>query len=176
MGKDWYSVQVWAGKEEEIRDKLLALLEERGLSSKIEQVFLPPPKEIELVFSPERHEKRRFYSGYFLLYGEIDEDLKAFIKSLEGVLDIAGGDKLYFYRTEEIEKLKGNLIVEEIKPKPRYQFMAGDKVKIIEGPFANFIGTVEEVKPDKGKVRVLVSIFGRETPVDIDFTNLQKIS
>jgi transcriptional antiterminator NusG len=75
-----------------------------------------------------------------------------------------------------VEKLIQNLVVEEIKPKPRYQFMPGDKVKISEGPFANFIGVVDEIKPDKGKARVLVSIFGRETPVEIELTNLQKIS
>lgn len=175
MAKNWYSVQVWAGKEEEVKEKLEKLLAEQGFSDKIEKIFVPPPKEIEVHFSPERQEKRRFYSGYFLIYGELDEALRQAIKSLEGVLDIVGGDKLYFFRTEEVEKLQSSLVVEEIKPKPRYQFMVGDKVKIIEGPFANFIGTVEEVKPDKGKVRVLVSIFGRETPVDIDFTNLQKI-
>lgn len=175
MAKNWYSVQVWAGKEEEVKEKLEKLLAEQGFSDKFEKIFVPPPKEIEVHFSPERQEKRRFYSGYFLIYGELDEALRQAIKSLEGVLDIVGGDKLYFFRTEEVEKLQSSLVVEEIKPKPRYQFMVGDKVKIIEGPFANFIGTVEEVKPDKGKVRVLVSIFGRETPVDIDFTNLQKI-
>ncbi len=175
MSKNWYSIQVWSGKEEEIREKFERYLAENNLSDKVEKIFVPPPKEIEILFSPEKQEVRKFYSGYFLIYAELDEELKAAIKAMEGVLDIVGGDKIYFFRTEEVEKLMGQLVVEEIKPKPRYQFMPGDKVKIIEGPFANFIGTVEEVKPDKGKVKVLVSIFGRETPVDIDFTNLQKI-
>ncbi|MFN3567607.1 MAG: transcription termination/antitermination protein NusG, partial [Caldimicrobium sp.] len=125
--------------------------------------------------SPEKQLEGMFYSGYFLVYGEIDEDLKKGIKDIEGVLDVVGGDKVSLFRTEEVERLINQFVVEEIKPKPRYQFMPGDKVKIIEGPFANFIGVVDEVRADKGKVRVLVSIFGRETPVDIDFTNLQKI-
>jgi len=175
VAKNWYSVQVWVGKEEEIKEKLEKVVAEQGFSDKIEKIFVPPPKEIEVHFSPEKQEKRRFYSGYFLIYGELDETLKEVIKSIEGVIDIVGGDKLYLFRTEEVEKLQSSLMVEEIKLKPRYQFTVGDKVKIIDGPFANFIGVVEEVKPDKGKVRVLVSIFGRETPVDIDFTNLQKI-
>lgn len=175
MLRNWYSIQVWAGKEEEIKEKILQYLAEKNLSDKFGQIFVPPPKEIEIVFSPEKQVISRFYSGYFLVYGEIDEDLKKELKSIDGVLDIVGGDKIYFFRGEEIEKLMKHLVVEEIKPKPRYQFMPGDKVKITEGPFANFIGIVDEVKADKGKVRVLVSIFGRETPVDIDFTNLQKI-
>lgn len=175
MSKTWYSIQVWAGREEEIKEKLMSYFAENNLSDKIEKIFVPPPKEIEVVFSPERHEVRRFYSGYFLIYAELDEALREAIRSLDGVLDIVGGDKVYFFRTEEVEKFMNQLVVEEIKPKPRYQFLPGDRVKILEGPFANFIGTVDEVKPDKGKVKVLVSIFGRETPVDIDFTNLQKI-
>jgi transcriptional antiterminator NusG len=109
------------------------------------------------------------------MLGEIDEELKEEIKRLEGVLDVIGGDRLYVFRTEEVEKLISQLVVEEIKPKPRYQFTQGDRVRITEGPFANFIGVVDEVKPDKGKVKVLVSIFGRETPVEIEFAYLQKI-
>jgi len=110
-----------------------------------------------------------------LIYGELDEALKEEIKKIKGVIDIIGGDKLYIFRSEEVERLISQLVVEEIKPKPRYQFMQGDRVRITEGPFANFIGIVDEVKPEKGKVKVLVSIFGRETPVEIEFAYLQKI-
>lgn len=175
MNKNWYSIQVWAGLEEDIKQKMEKLLEEKGLREKIEKIFVPPPKEIEVIFSPEKQISQKFYSGYILLYGELDEGLKEEIKRIEGVLDIVGGDKLYIFRTEEVEKLISQLTVEEIKPKPRYQFMQGDRVRITEGPFANFIGIVDEVKPDKGKVKVLVSIFGRETPVEIEFAYLQKI-
>ncbi len=175
MGKLWYSIQVWAGKEREIQEKVKEALEEKGFSDRVEEFFVPPSKKIEVVFSPEKVEVKRFYSGYFLIYGELEKEIIEEIKGLEGVLDIVGGDKLHFFRNEEIEKLKSQLVVEEIKPKPRYQFMVGDKVKILEGPFANFIGVVEEVRPDKGKARILVSIFGRETPLDIDFMNLQKL-
>ncbi|RKX59023.1 MAG: transcription termination/antitermination factor NusG [Thermodesulfobacteriota bacterium] len=175
MSKNWYSIQVWAGLEEDIKQKMEKLLEEKGLKEKIEKIFVPPPKEIEVIFSPEKQITQKFYSGYILLYGELDEGLKEDIKKIEGVLDIIGGDKLYIFRTEEVEKLISQLTVEEIKPKPRYQFMQGDRVRITEGPFANFIGIVDEVKPDKGKVKVLVSIFGRETPVEIEFAYLQKI-
>lgn len=175
MGKIWYAIQVWPGFEEEVKENLERYLAEKNLSDKVEKIFVPPAKEIEVMFSPEKQEVKRFYSGYFLIYAEMDEEFRQEILKMEKVIDVVGGDKLYFFRTEEVEKLMGHLVVEEIKPKPRYQFMPGDKVKILEGPLANFIGTVDEVKPEKGKVRVLVSIFGRETPVDVDFTNLQKI-
>ncbi|MDF2954276.1 MAG: Transcription termination/antitermination protein NusG [Thermodesulfobacterium sp.] len=175
MSKSWYSVQVWAGLENDIKEKMEKLLEEKGIREKVEKIFVPPPKEIEVFFSPEKQVTQKFYSGYFLIYGELDEGVKEEIKKIKGVIDIVGGDKIYIFRTEEVEKLISQLAVEEIKPKPRYQFMQGDRVRITEGPFANFIGIVDEVKPDKGKVKVLVSIFGRETPVEIEFAYLQKI-
>lgn len=175
MNKIWYSIQVWSGLEEDIKQKIEKLLEERGMREKIEKIFVPPPKEIEIVFSPEKQITQRFYSGFILVYGELDEEIKDEIKKIKGVVDIVGGDTLYIFRTEEVEKLISQLTVEEIKPKPRYQFMQGDRVRITEGPFANFIGIVDEVKPEKGKVKVLVSIFGRETPVEIEFAYLQKI-
>lgn len=175
MSKNWYSVQVWPGLENQIKEKVERLLEEKGLREKIEKIFVPPPKEIEVIFSPEKQVSQKFYSGYFLIYGELDEEIKEEIKQIDGIVDIIGGDKIYIFRTEEIEKFISQLTLEEIKPKPRYQFIQGDRVRITEGPFANFIGIVDEVKPDKGKVRVLLSIFGRETPVEIEFAYLQKI-
>ncbi len=175
MGAIWYSIQVWSGKEKEVSERVKDLFRERGWEGKLERLFVPPPKEIEVFFSPEKHYTQRFYSGYFLILAELDEEMREAIKGIDGVLDIVGGDKIYYFRAEEVEKLISQLTVEEIKPKPRYQFLQGDRVRITEGPFANFIGVVDEVKPDKGKVRVLVSIFGRETPVEIEFTHLQKI-
>ncbi len=175
MGAIWYSVQVWCGKEEEVKEKIEEVFKNQGKSERLEQIFAPPIKRIEVFFSPEKQVHKDFYSGYVLIKAELDEDLRKEILNIENVLDIIGGDKLYYFKNEEVEKLISQLAVEEIKPKPRYQFMVGDKVRITDGPFANFIGVVDEVKPDKGKVRVLVSIFGRETPVEIEFAYLQKI-
>ena len=175
MGKIWYSVQVWSGMEEKIKNEVEKALNEKGFGDRVEKYFVPPVKEIEVIFSPEKQVFEKFHSGYFLMLAEMNDEMRDVIKNIEGVLEIVGGDKLYYFRNEEVEKLISQLVVEEIKPKPRYQFMQGDRVRITDGPFANFIGIVDEVKPDKGKVRVLVSIFGRETPVEIEFAYLQKI-
>lgn len=175
MGKTWYSIQVWSGLEESVKERFEELLKEKNWEERVERYFVPPPKEIEINYAPEKQVSKIFYSGYFLVYGELDEEMKEEIRKIEGVLDVVGGDRIYFFRAEEVEKLLSQLTVEEIKPKPRYQFTQGDRVRITEGPFANFIGIVDEVKPEKGKVKVLVSIFGRETPVEIEFAYLQKI-
>ena len=175
MGGNWYSIQVWCGREKEVSEKVKNIFQEKGWGDKLEKIFVPPPKEIEIIFSVDKQYVKRFFSGYFLVYGDFNEEMKECIKNIEGVIDVVGGDKIYKFRQEEVEKVISQLQVKEIKPKPRYQFLQGDRVRITEGPFANFIGIVDEVKPAKGKVRVLVSIFGRETPIEIEFAHLQKI-
>ncbi|WP_246167917.1 transcription termination/antitermination protein NusG [Thermosulfurimonas marina] len=171
----WYVVYVWAGREREVAEALKARFAEEGLAEVLEQVVVPPEKIIEVVFSPEKHVSRRFYSGYILVKLQDGEGAFELLRNVEGVVGIMGDGKPRPLTEEEARKLLEQIAVEEIKPKPRYQFMPGDRVRITEGPFANFHGVVDEVKPDKGKVRVLVSIFGRETPVEIEFAHVQKI-
>jgi len=172
---NWYVVYVWAGKEWEVKENLLRLFAEAGLESALEEVVVPPEKIIEVVFSPEKHVSRRFYPGYILVKLAAGEEAFTILRKAEGVVGIMGDGKPVPLSEEEARKFLEQISVEEIKPKPRYQFMPGDRVRITEGPFANFHGVVDEVKPDKGKVKVLVSIFGRETPVEIEFAHVQKI-
>ncbi|WP_255592379.1 transcription termination/antitermination protein NusG [Thermosulfurimonas sp. F29] len=172
----WYVVYVWSGKEKAVGEALREAFSRAGMAEVLEEVVVPPEKIIEVVFSPEKHVSRRFYSGYILVrLAEEAEGIFEVLRNVEGVVGIMGDGKPRPLSEEEARKLLEQITVEEIKPKPRYQFMPGDRVRITEGPFANFIGVVDEVKPDKGKVRVLVSIFGRETPVEIEFAQVQKI-
>ncbi len=171
----WYVVYVWSGKEKAVKEALERAFAEAGLAEALEEVVVPPEKIIEVVFSPEKHVSRRFYSGYVLVRIADGERAFEILRNVEGVVGIMGDGQPRALAEEEARKLLEQITVEEIKPKPRYQFMPGDRVRITEGPFANFHGVVDEVKPDKGKVRVLVSIFGRETPVEIEFAHVQKI-
>jgi len=171
----WYVDYVWAGKELEVKENLYKIFAEAGLESALEEIVVPPEKIIEVVFSPEKHVSRRFYPGYILAKLAEEEEAFSLLRKAEGVVGIMGDGKPVPLSEEEAQKFLEQISVEEIKPKPRYQFMPGDRVRITEGPFANFHGVVDEVKPDKGKVRVLVSIFGRETPVEIEFAHVQKI-
>ncbi len=173
----WYVVYVLAGKEKAVKEALARAFAEAGQGEVLEEAVVPPEKIIEVVFSPEKHVSRRFYSGYLLvrLADSAAEEAFEILRNVEGVVGIMGDGKPRALLEEEARKLLEQIRVEEIKPKPRYQFLPGDRVRITEGPFANFHGVVDEVKPDKGKVRVLVSIFGRETPVEIEFAHVQKI-
>ena len=173
----WYVVYVLAGKERKVKEDMKKVFAEKGIPEVLEEAAVPPEKIIEVVFSPEKHISRRFYSGYLLirLSDSATEEVFEILRNVEGVVGIMGDGKPRPLAEEEAYKLLEQIKVEEIKPKPRYQFLPGDRVRITEGPFANFHGIVDEVKPDKGKVKVLVSIFGRETPVEIEFAHVQKI-
>ncbi len=175
MAQQWYVVHVFAGFEREIKEEIEKALEAAGLRDKVEEIIAPPEKIIEIIGLPSGPVMRRFYPGYLLLRMEPAEEIISLIKGIDKVVGFMGGDKPLPLREEDAQKILERLRQAEIKPKPRYQFEAGDRVRVIQGPFANFHGVVEEVKPDKGKVRVLVSIFGRETPVELEFAHVQKI-
>ncbi len=175
MTQQWFVVHVYAGFEKEVKEDIEKALEEAGLKDKVSEIVAPPEKVIEIIGLPSGPVVRRFYPGYVLIRMEPAEEVLAAIKAVDKVVGFMGGEKPLPLREEEAQKILERLRQAEIKPKPRYQFEPGDRVRVIQGPFANFHGVVEEVKPEKGKVRVLVSIFGRETPVELEFAHVQKI-
>ncbi|WP_022852844.1 transcription termination/antitermination protein NusG [Thermodesulfatator atlanticus] len=175
MAEQWFVVHVYAGFEKELKERIKEVLEEAGLSDNVSEIIVPPEKIIEIIGLPSGPVARRFYPGYLLIKAEPLPEIFDVIKKIDKVVGFMGGEKPLPLREEDAQKIIDRLKVAEIKPKPRYQFEPGDRVRVTQGPFANFHGVVEEVKPDKGKVRVLVSIFGRETPVELEFAHVQKI-
>jgi len=175
MSQQWFVAHVYAGFEKEVKEGIEKALEEAGLKEKVSEIVAPPEKVIEIIGLPRGPVVRRFYPGYVLVRMEPTEEVLNLIKSVDKVVGFMGGEKPVPLREEEAQKILERLRQAEIKPKPRYQFEPGDRVRVVQGPFANFHGVVEEVKPEKGKVRVLVSIFGRETPVELEFAHVQKI-
>ncbi len=175
MAQLWYVVHTYAGFEKEVRERILKALEEAGLKEQVSEIVAPPEKIIEIVGVEGGPLARRFYPGYLLIKMEASPEVIDCIRQVEKVVGFSGGDKPLPLRDEDAQKILERLQQAEIKPKPRYQFEPGDRVRVTQGPFANFHGVVDEVKPEKGKVRVLVSIFGRETPVELEFAHVQKI-
>ena len=175
MAQQWFVVHVFAGFERELKEKIKKALEEAGLAEKVSEIVVPPEKIIEIIGLESGPVARKFYPGYLLVRAEPEPEVFEIIRKVDKVVGFMGGKTPLPLREEEAQKILERLRISEIKPKPRYQFEPGDRVRVIQGPFANFHGVVEEVKPDKGKVRVLVSIFGRETPVELEFAHVQKI-
>jgi transcriptional antiterminator NusG len=172
----WYIVHVYSGFE----NKVKTALEERVASSphpeKFGEVLVPTEEIVELVKGKRKTSSRKFYPGYLLIRMELDDETWHIINSTAKVTGFVGGrEKPAPISDEEAEQILNRMVAGKLKPQPKYFFEAGDEIRVIDGPFKNFNGTVEEVNPEKGKIRVLVSIFGRSTPVELEFVQVTKL-
>ncbi len=146
-----------------------------GLQHKITDVLIPSESVVELVKGEKKTSSRKFFPGYILIQMELDDQSWHVVKSTPKVTGFIGSrSEPAVIPDEEVEAIKSQMAEGKEKPRPKYSFEKGDSVRVVDGPFVNFNGTVEEVKPDKGKLRVLVSIFGRPTPVELDFIQVSK--
>jgi transcriptional antiterminator NusG len=185
MAIRWYVVHTNTGFEERVK----ALIEERvkseGVQDLVQEVLVPTEKIIESTKGgKEKTSVRKFFPGYILVKMELNERTWHFIRSIPKVIGFVGGklkegmidpDSVPDINEKEVMKIKKQIEEGTLKPKPRVTFEKGETVKVIEGPFANFSGVIEEVRPEKGKVQVLVTIFGRTTPIELNFNQVEKI-
>jgi len=172
----WYIVHVYSGFE----NKVKAALEERITASpnpdKFGEVLVPTEEVVELVKGKRRTSARKFYPGYILVRMHLDDETWHIVNDTAKVTGFLGGrDKPAPLSDEEAERIINRMEAGKMKPQPKYSFDTGDEVRVIDGPFTNFNGTVEEVNQEKGKIKVLVSIFGRSTPVELDFVQVTKL-
>ncbi len=176
MALKWYIVHVYSGFE----NKVKAALEERIASSahpdKFGEVLVPTEEIVELVKGKRRTSSRKFYPGYILVKMQLDDETWHVVNDTAKVTGFLGGrNKPTAISEEEADQILNRMAAGKLKPQPKYFFESGDEIRVIDGPFTNFNGTVEEVNQEKGKIKVLVSIFGRSTPVELDFVQVQKL-
>jgi len=155
-------------------------LEERikaeGKQAYFGQVLVPTEKVIELVRGERKASSRKFYPGYILVQMELNDETWHLVRHTPKVTGFIGSQERPIpISDEEAESILMQMQEGAQKPKPKYRFEKGDEVRVVDGPFASFNGIVDEVMPDKGKVRVLVSIFGRSTPVELDFVQVNRV-
>jgi transcriptional antiterminator NusG len=172
----WYIVHVYSGFE----NKVKASLEERIAASanpdKFNEVLVPTEEVVELVKGKRRTSARKFYPGYILVRMELDDETWHIVNDTAKVTGFLGGmDKPAPLTDEEAERIINRMEAGKMKPQPKYSFNTGDDVRVIDGLFTKFHGTVEDVNQEKGKIKVLVSIFGRSTPVELDFVQVSKL-
>jgi transcriptional antiterminator NusG len=172
----WYIVHVYSGFE----NKVKAALEERIASSphpeKFGEVLVPTEEIVELVKGKRKTSSRKFYPGYILVKMQLDDETWHVVNDTAKVTGFLGGrNKPSALSDEEADQILNRMAAGKLKPQPKYFFESGDEIRVIDGPFTNFNGTVEEVNQEKGKIKVLVSIFGRSTPVELDFVQVQKL-
>lgn len=178
MAMKWYVVHTYSGFE----NKAKKALEERIKLERLEELFgeimIPMEQVVEMVKGEKRTSKRKFFPGYILVQMEMNDRSKHLVKNTPKVTGFLGGDPLNPSPVPDAEVTRIATQVKEgtSAPKPKVHFAEGDSVRVIDGPFSNFSGTVEEVQADKQKVRVQISIFGRATPVTLDFMQVEKTS
>jgi transcription termination/antitermination protein NusG len=170
----WFVVHTYSGHENRARMSLLERVKNASLGDFFGDVLIPTESVMEVVKGQRRTSTRKFYPGYMFVQMVMDERTFHLVKNTPKITGFLGGSKPTPVPEREITGIHSAMTEGKSKPKPKVVFEQGDNVRVIEGPFSNFAATVEEVKPDKQKVRVLVSIFGRATPVELDFTQVEK--
>ena len=169
----WYVVHSYSGYENKVKKNLEQRIETMGMQDQIFQVIVPTEEEVEIRDGHRRTTRRRVFPGYLLVEMILNDDSWYVVRNTPGVTGFVGsGTKPTPLRQEEVDKILKR--IESEAPRVRVTFREGQRVRIIEGPFADFIGTVDELDVDRGKVRVLVSFFGRETPVELDFLQVER--
>ncbi len=178
MAKHWYVVHTYSGYERKAKAALEERIRTLGKQEYFADILVPEEQVVELVKGRKRTSARKFFPGYLLVNMEMNDETWHVVKSTPKVTGFVGGtnDPSTIPPVSEAEVLEINQQVQEgtLRPKPKVLFETGENVKVVDGPFQDFTGVVEEVKPEKGKLRVLISIFGRATPVELDLVQVEK--
>jgi len=175
MAQRWYVVHTYSGFENKVKSVLEERIKSAGKEEYFSEVLVPAEKVIEMIKGKKKASSRKFFPGYVLVKMELNDETWHIVKDTPKVTGFVG-DRANptAIPDKEVEEIKNQMSEGLLRPKHRMTFEKGDPVRVVEGPFSNFNGLVEAVNPEKGKVRVLVSIFGRSTPVELDFAQVKK--
>ena len=172
----WYVVQARSGYERKVLDALNERIKQQGLTEKFGQIIVPTEEVVEIHQGRKRKTARKFYPGYVLVEMDMDEDSWYLVQKTPGVIKFIGGtsDKPVPLSSKEVDKILQRMQEGVDKPRPKVLFEVGEVVRVVDGPFADFNGEVEEVNYEKNRMRVSVIIFGRSTPVELEFGQVKK--
>jgi len=173
--KKWYVIHTYSGFENKVKMSLEERFAHAGLTDKLGDIIIPTEEVVEIRGGKKKISSRKFYPGYVLISVDMDQDIWYLIKNTSKVTGFPGGASPAPLSAAEVKDVMDQIKGEAKTPKPKFIFEKGENVRVIEGPFMNFNGVVEEVNPDKGKVKVMVSIFGRATPVELEFPQIERV-
>ncbi len=176
MDKRRYIVHTYSGHEAKAKQSLVERAKALGKEDAFDEILIPEETVLEVAKGGERRtSKRKFFPGYILVHMDLNDETWHIVKDTPKVTGfVGGGDRPTPIDEDEIARMTQQMKEGAVKPKPKISFDEGESVRVISGPFANFSGFVDEVLPDKEKVRVMVQVFGRATPVMLDYTNVEK--
>ena len=176
MAKQWYIVHTYSGYEGKVRESLKQRVDALGMSEVIGEILIPTEDVVEMRSGEKVISKKKFFPGYVLINMEMSDSAWHVVKNTPKVTGFVGmGSKPTPLTQEEVDRIINQVSVAAEKPKPKFQFQRGEQVRIIDGPFTNFQGLVDEVNNDRATLKVMVTIFGRATPVELDFLKVEKL-
>jgi len=173
MAKNWYVVHTYSGSEEKVKQAIEDKAEKKNLKDKISRVLVPTERIIELKGSGKKESDKKFYPGYILVEMELDDESWHLVRKTPRVTGFVGGSNPVALSQEEVD-----VILQQMEkghaPQVKTQYQKNETVRITDGPFTNFVGYIEEVDMDHGRLKVMVSIFGRQTPVELNFFQVER--
>jgi transcriptional antiterminator NusG len=176
-GKNWYIIHTYSGFEQKVADSLRGRSQAFGFADKIGQILIPTEEVVELRGGKKITSKRLLYPGYVLVQMEMNDQLWHEVKNTPRVTGfVGGGNTPVPLSADEVNSILFRQATAAERPRPKMTYEKNERVKIVDGPFANFSGTVDEVNPERNTLRVMVTIFGRSTPVELDFLQVNKDS
>lgn len=181
MNSQWFVIHTLSGQEQKVKDTLEKRLKAEEMEEYIQEILVPMEKVVEIRSGKKSVSNRKLYPGYvFINMILLDEQQRIidrpwyFIRETQGIIGFVGGDRPTPTPTDEIESIKAQISDAEDAEKPKVDFEVGETIKINDGPFLNFSGVIEEIEPERGKLKVTVNIFGRNTPVELEYWQVEK--
>jgi transcriptional antiterminator NusG len=176
MQKHWYAVHTYSGHEKKVKTNIERRADSMGLKTKVFDILVPTEKESRLKQGKKTEIDRKVFPGYVFVEMVLDDNTWYLVKSTTGVIGFVGDAKPTIVKDNEIRDIRRALEESENKPIIRPRWEIGQAVRVNAGPFADFAGSIQEINAPKDKVKVLISIFGRDTPVELEFAQIEKIS
>ena len=175
MARCWYILHTYSGFEEKVKITLLERIKKAGQEDLFGEILVPTEQVVEMIKGAKKTSSRKFFPGYILINVDLNDETWHTVRDTPKVTGFVGNDlNPEPLPDEDAMKIIGRIQDGAAKPKPKVMYEEGDEVRVIDGPFSNFQGVVDTVYPDKGRVRVMVSIFGRQTPVELEFVQVTK--
>ena len=174
--KAWYVIHTQTGHEDKIREKIFIQIKMRNFGDRVFDVLVPTEDVVEVKHNKQNLRKRKFFPSYLLVQMIMTSESYWFIRNIPGISGFLGDPRPTPLPEEEIESIITLSRETDGKPRHAVQFERGEQVRVIEGPFKHFIGTIEEVNEDKNKLKVMVTVFDRATPVEVDYLQVEKVN
>lgn len=176
MVKKWYVIHTQTGSEEKVKSSIERRAEANEMKELIAQILIPTEQVSEVKEGKKKISQRKFFPGYVLVEMELTDETWYLVKNIPGVTGFIGARaKPVALKEEEVQTILRQTEERKVKPTPKVIFEKGEPIRVTDGPFTNFNGVIDEVNPDKGKLKVLVTIFGRSTPVELEYWQVEKL-